>query len=340
MSRAFSAAAYATGRRARSGLYAGRIGTIVKVRLPVGLDDQVSYDIAWDDEGGVEKVAQSLLQGPTWEILPQVMKRAEVESIHRRWLEHKLHQRSEQARQRMLAAGIPEKRYQDVAFYKPSESYLKSSLLARLHQDALTDPKTAAKALREEFANEFPGVKYTVQTKGEQVVLTWTDGPVFVSQIVDKYILGKPHGVGALISAPPPQAGRVNSRREISNELLESAIEYVRQMIEEPLTGVKAEHYRSGALRDFYPRHSNAYSSLSVGQLIRLVLLRWDDYDRHFIAEGLTRAMVMENKALFPEKDLSLANVRMRHIRGAVDDLVDRSQESSFDHARESLTGG
>lgn len=294
----------AIGRRVASELFGNKVGTVVKVRAPEGVDPYPSFDVAFDDATGVERVAYSLITGGSWSILPESIGQKAAQDRHFAYLHEKLRARSEQVQQRAASLpGAPVAR-QSVAFYRPSDVGGVSGPAAPPAGEA----KYAAKALRELFARELDGVRVSVQTRGEVLHVTWLDGPVYVGRLTDRFTAGRA-GV-----EPGPVAAKIVTRREISDELIESALEYVRQAIGEPLRGATAAHFNDGHLRDTYPR-SGPHDGLSIGRLVRLALLRWDDYERRFVSEGLTRGMVLENEALFPGKDMLTANSRMRVIR-------------------------
>lgn len=325
-------AAYGVGRMVTSDVYGGREGTIVKVRAPSVADPYPSYDIAWQDGTGVEKVSQLLLQGSTWKVLPKVLPKVELEDLHRKYLDTKLRIRTEAA---LMRLGSSTPAASSVSFYRPSEASLRS-----LHP-SLTDIKVlngtpvnigpsaaalAAKGIRAALANEYEGIRFSVATKGDVVNVSWTDGPVFISQVTDKFSHG--HAQSPADNSLP-HAGQVAVRRDVSDFVTEMAIEYVRQFVDgvaDESARLSAAAFKSGALRDVYPRSNSANSGLSIGRLVRVLLLRWDDYALRFVPEGITRAMIMENEALFPGKDMSMANARMRTIRSS---LIDHLNEST-----------
>lgn len=303
----------AVGRRVSSELYGNKLGTVVKVRPPGIADVYPSYDVAFDDGTGVERVAFSLITGSSWKILPTTIGQKDAGERHFAYLHEKLRQRTELARQRIAdQPGAPVSQ-PNVSFYRPSDSFVSASDVTRIAA-APGVVKLAAKALREVLARELEGVRINVQTKGDVLHVTWLDGPVYIGRLTDRFTAGR---AGAEAG---PVAGRVVTKREISNELVDCAIEYVRQMIGEPLRGITAPHFQEGNLRDVYPR-SGPYSGMSIGGLVRLALMRWDDHDMRFVGEGLTRAMVLENETLFPGKDMVVANNRMRLIRRQVGEL-------------------
>jgi hypothetical protein len=300
------------GRRVSSDLYPGKVGTVVKVRLATGADLYPTYDVAFDDATGVERVAHALITGPSWRVLPEMVSPKAAEDRRLAFLETKLRERTELARQRL--AGRPHAEPPPSAsFYRPSDTFINAGDVIRL-ATAPNEAKLAAKALRELLARELEGVRVTVQTKADVVQISWVDGPVAIGRLTDRFAAGRAG------SGDGPVAGRVTTRRDISDELVESAIEFVRQVTGEPLRGATAAHFRDGMLRDVYPR-SGPYSGLSIGRLVRLALSRWDDFDRRFVSEGPTRAMVLENEALFPGKDVLPANARMRLIRRSIGEL-------------------
>lgn len=293
---------YATGRRFRSDLYAGKVGTVIKVRPPAGVGSSYSYDLAWDGGGGVEKVDESILVGPTWRALDETLNPEQTVAAQYAYLEEKLRRRAQAAQRRGVAPGQG-----GGSFYRPSQSYVRQVGAVVAH-----DAAAAAKAIRGELLDAFDGVTFQVKTKGDLVTVTWTDGPVYVGAVTDRHVYGRDR---ANADRHLPHAGQVMVKREISDSLIEAAIEYVREAIGEPMPGADAAAFRSGALRDAYPRQSHVHSGLSVGSLVRVVLLRWDDHQHHFVGEGMTRAMITENAALFPGQDLGAASQRMRLIR-------------------------
>lgn len=301
------------GRRVSSDLYPGKVGTVVKIRQPGGADLYPTYDVAFDDASGVERIAHALITGPSWRMLGERVTPKIAEDRRLAYLEAKLRERVELARQRMAGQSSAPAKPSGASFYRPSDTFINASDVIRM-ASAPNEAKRAAKALREVLAHELEGVRAHVQTKADVVHVSWVDGPVGISRLTDRFTAGR---AGADVG---PVAGRITVCREISDLLVECAIEFVRQTIGEPLDGVSAHHFREGSLRDVYPR-SGACSGLSIGRLVRVVLMRWDDHDQRFVTEGLTRGMVLENEALYPEKDLVSANSRMRLIRRAAGEL-------------------
>ena len=310
------------GRRVRSELYSGQMGTIIKVRPPAGLEVEPSYDIAWDDDTGVEKVSQTLLNGSSWTILGEVWSREKTEARRRAYLEAKLRRRTEEARQRheSMPAGsqsVAVAAVSSASFYSPGAFHARNSLAGRFGLSDPDGPKKAAKALRDDLAAAFDGVKFVVHTKGESVEVTWADGPVHITDVTDRYASNPSRA--AILDGGGPQA-KILVRRELSDSLIVSAIEYVRQVIpgvEECGHRLDAAAFRDSSMRDFYPASGTKYSGLSIGVMVRVLLLRWDDYAMQFIPPGATRALIQENRALFPGDDVEAASERMGAIRWA-----------------------
>lgn len=301
------------GRRVSSELYPGKVGAVIKVRPAAAANLYPSYDVAFEDATGVERVPHALITGPTWRILPQMVSPKVAEELRMAYLTAKLKDRVETARQR-LEGVTTEHKPAITSFYRPSDALISASDVIRM-ASAPNQAKLAAKALRALLAVELEGVRVTVETRADVLHVTWVDGPVAIGRFTDRFTAGR---AGADPSGPV--AGRIATRRDISDELVESALEFVRQAIREPLKGIAASHFRDGMLRDVYPR-SGPYSGLSIGSLVRLALSRWDDFGKRFVSDGFTRAMVLENEALFPGKDLVRANERMRLIRRSATEL-------------------
>lgn len=311
------------GRRVLSSMKAGVAGTIVKIRPPMGIEVEPSYDVVWDDRTGNEKIAQALLVGPLWKVLPEVVRPEVAESRRRDYLEIKLKKRTDEAKQRIEASG---------AKGAPLGGGIHNQPVA--HSAAVPTPaspalRDVAKHLRDDLAREYEGVQFTVHTKGQKIEVSWFDGPVYIRHVTEKY---------SSVSSPL-HVDRILTKRAASEALIESAIEYVRQVVPGVARCGKrldSGMYLNRSLRDIYPESGSAYSGVSIGMMVRVVLLRWDDYSKRFVGEGLTRAMVQENKALF-DGGVPLANMRMRGIRS---DFVTRNSEEFEEVVRRPVDAG
>lgn len=184
-----------------------------------------------------------------------------------------------------------------MAFYKPGELFY-GERSKRPDETDKPSMQQSVKAIKQELEHKYPDVEFQVKYHKNKVSVTWTDGPVYIPRAtLDPFICSDTN--------PDSQVRSVFTKREISDDLVQSAISFVQCVYRIEHTAqanrlVNANLYRTGVLQTvFIPHASPTGLDLCYQDLVRLTLMRWDEQAYRFIGEGVTRHLRVENDALF-----------------------------------------
>lgn len=314
------------GRRLRHDLVPGEVGVVVKIRPALGVggmtgvsgNGQDTFDVVWGNGSWREKMAAGLLLGGSCELLPGAAPPDEVNRLRSIYLAEKLKSR--------VATGAGAPPASAAAARVPTWGAPPPGAWGRRAQPRAEEahPREAAMQIRVRLAQRFPEVDFRIRVKGESVKICWVDGPITVHEVTDPYLVGSGSGRTEL-------AKKIRLERELSDELVESAIEFARQAVDRKDPSLAYSHpdltpdlYRNGSMRDIYPR-SPKCDAVSYGALTRLVLMRWDDAAGVFVESQAARAMLIEHEMLFGRLGMEDAGELMRRIRiESMEALADR----------------
>ena len=295
-------------------------GTLNKHGQPV-------YVVEMDDKKRVE-VAHDALGKHPWTIIHNSKVSPEsLQKLQRQYQFDWLKEKTEAAKKRLEESGHASQE-PIVAFYSPgAEAYGERKKYAVDSYDK-NRMQESVKTIKQALQAQYEGVEFLVRHQRDKIFVSWSDGPVFVSRLTEKFIHSPLN--------PTSQVRVVAPKREISDSLIQSAIAFIQCVLRVDHTPqanslVNASLYRTGVLRTVcIPSVSINYNlDLCYQDLVRLILLRWDDYDQRFIGEGITRYMREENDTLFKpfEGNMNTVNQIMQEIR-----LMAKERHSQIDH--------
>jgi hypothetical protein len=283
-------------------------GTIIKVKSAKA-SESPSYVVRRDDDVAWHEVGHVEIGRPPWTIAAGAMLASEKLS------ELQLDYQLEWLRKRSASAK-PSGLSHLTRFQPLHPSYSQSPRISvqanALHEERKARASDDAKALKDALEGAYPGVKFRVANRNGLVDVAWKDGPARVEWMLEKFRRGP--------SNPDSQFLKISEKRSESDSLIESAIQFVQHVLgvgqtPKSVSLVDANLYRSGVLRSQFVQSRSM--DLTYADLVRLVLIRWDDFQQEFDTKAAAGLLRQESDALFAayQGDMSLASKLMLSFR-------------------------
>jgi hypothetical protein len=282
------------GVRVESDLRPGLGATVVNMNPPSGRwpRHEPTFDVLWDDGQCTRRVANSVLLGAAWRRRQEP--RLSPAECTNRWYDYLV----------ALSRDMQHRYCGQHAASSPAEPALPiaaatSSLAQAVAQLAQQVPVPSARAVREaakqQLAQRFPGIQFAVHCERRALTVSWMDGPL-------------PGTIWKLMQdqVDPRRVERIRADRALSEFFVQAAIDYVlwRARVDDSERAHLAlratpQAFMEGALQ-FVRLDRGPAAGMTLQDLLRVVIDRWDDCAETFRNTRRTQGLAMESRAMFP----------------------------------------
>lgn len=293
------------GRFVTCDLMPGLTGTVVHENKSLGRWPRAapSYDVLWENQSCTRAVAQTLIESPAWQFLPQP--RLAQSECNARWYDHQVERTRQLAARKVAhgrpapaAAALPPMIQHSAATYAAG---LAAAMATHSPPAAQTTARVAAREARQLLAERMPGATFAVSCERRTLSVTWMDGPLpgnvyrTLSPLVDRRAVE-----------------RIRLQRGLSEALVQAAADYClwRGCGNDQVAATRLRErvtpraYLSLALESLRAESGEA-SGLCYQRLLRCILDRWDDELRQFVPSRSTAVLVQEVRTMFPDGDVA-----------------------------------
>lgn len=291
------------GRRLTCTQLPGLEGTVVFVEQARGTWRRgEALEVLWSDGSATRRVSPDVITGPEWAILD--MPRATPQECADMWHEYQLRRVALMQRNAAMAPKPT------AALERPTLPAMAAGRFAAkpvsLEIPRVMSAREMTTAIKDRLSARFPACKFAVHCDAGSAKIAWLDGPVAGPVFSEASTICERAGVS-----------RVQVKRDFSESMVQAALDYVLARIYDRgisadearrISGrANAHEYLSGGLESVVVNCSGPASGLSLQQLARVVLARWDDASRQFAQVRAAEGMLREREAMFPEGDAAAA---------------------------------